>query len=72
LINLVAFSIHYAYFLLNIFKGHQIPINPSVDEHLFPVVTLHSHAPSIEANFGDDKDIPFEYDIKKCPGMGLE
>jgi hypothetical protein len=27
---------------------------------------------SIDANFGDNPAKPFEYDIKKCPGMGLE
>jgi hypothetical protein len=26
----------------------------------------------VEANFGDNPKKPFEYDIKKCPGMGLE
>jgi hypothetical protein len=26
----------------------------------------------LEANFGDNPTKPFEYDIKKCPGMGLE
>jgi hypothetical protein len=24
------------------------------------------------ANFGDDKDKPFQYDIKKCPEMGMD
>jgi hypothetical protein len=26
----------------------------------------------IEANFGDDPAKPFEYDIKNCPGLGLD
>jgi hypothetical protein len=26
----------------------------------------------LEANFGDNPAKLFEYDIKKCPGMGLE
>jgi hypothetical protein len=36
------------------------------------VFVLLSDFSSIEANFGDDKDKPFHYDIKKCPGMGLD
>jgi hypothetical protein len=26
----------------------------------------------VEANFGDNPAKPFEYDIRHCPGMGLE
>jgi hypothetical protein len=57
---------------MNIFKGQKIPISPSVDvDHLFPAVTISYRPSSIEANFGNDKHKPFEYDIKKCSGMGL-
>jgi hypothetical protein len=57
---------------MNKFKGRQIPIGPLVDDHLFPTATLLICGPDdIETNFGNDKDRPFEYDIKKCPGMGL-
>jgi hypothetical protein len=49
----------------------KMPISPSVD-HLFPAVTLLSRTSSIEANFGDHKDKPFEYDIQNCPGLGME
>jgi hypothetical protein len=56
---------------MNIFKGRQIPISPSAEE-LFPAISLFDMAYSIEANFGNDKDKPFEYDIKNCPGMGLD
>jgi hypothetical protein len=38
-------------------------------DHLFPTVTLRD---DILANFGDNPAKPFEYDIQKCPGMGLE
>jgi hypothetical protein len=51
-------------------QGHQFPINPTVD-YLIPTVTLLDDM-SLEANFGDNPAKPFEYDIKKCPGMGLE
>jgi hypothetical protein len=27
---------------------------------------------SVEANFGDNPAKPFEYNIKKCPGMGMD
>jgi hypothetical protein len=55
---------------INNLKGRQISICPSVD-HLFPAVTYMCGVPSIEANFGNDKDKPFQYDINNCPGMGL-
>jgi hypothetical protein len=42
------------------------------DDYLFPAVTFVCGISLIEANFGDDKDMPFEYDVKKCPGMGLD
>jgi hypothetical protein len=41
-------------------------------DYLFPTVTFDGNVPSIEANFGNDKDEPFAYDIKKCPGMELD
>jgi hypothetical protein len=40
-------------------------------DRLFPTVTLWVGM-SLEANFGNNPAKPFEYDIKKCPGMGLE
>jgi hypothetical protein len=44
-----------------------------VDDHLFPTATflLDGGLDSIEENFGNDKERPFEYDINNCPGMGL-
>jgi hypothetical protein len=54
----------------NYFLGRQIPIELTVD-HLFPAVQCWDEM-SVEANFGDNPKKPFEYDIKKCPGMGLE
>jgi hypothetical protein len=54
--------------------GKQIRISPSVDR-LVPAVSILYDVylfPSIEANFGDDKDKPFQYDIRNCPGMGLD
>jgi hypothetical protein len=58
-----------------VFAGRQIPISPSVDQ-LFPYITMSSMGGNdiveLVANFGDDLDKPFEYDIKTCPGMGLE
>jgi hypothetical protein len=53
------------------FTGKQIPISPSV-HHLFPAVIFLENEPTLEANFGDNKDKPFQYDIKKCPGLGLD
>jgi hypothetical protein len=41
-------------------------------DRLFPAVTMLSVVSSIEVNFGDDKAKPFEYDIKNCPGLGLD
>jgi hypothetical protein len=58
-----------AYFI-NYFSGRQFPIDPTVD-HLLPTVSLWGDM-SVEANFGDNPAKPFEYDIKKCPGMELE
>jgi hypothetical protein len=40
-------------------------------DHLVPTVALWDEM-SVEANFGDNPAKPFEYDIKKCPGMGFE
>jgi hypothetical protein len=51
------------------YSDRQFPIEPTVD-HLVPTVTMWDM--SMEANFGDNPAKPFEYDIKKCPGMGLE
>jgi hypothetical protein len=51
------------------FLDKQTPICPSVDR-LFPTVTMWDADMFLEANFGDDPVAkPFEYDIKKCPGM---
>jgi hypothetical protein len=52
------------------FSGRQIPIDPTVDR-FFPTITLWNGL-SVEANFGDNPAKPFEYDILKCSGMGLE
>jgi hypothetical protein len=41
-------------------------------QHLFPAISLFYAPYSIEANFGNDKNKPFEYDINKCLGMGLD
>jgi hypothetical protein len=38
---------------------------------LFPTILFCRSTKSLLANFGNDEDKPFEYDIKKCPGMGL-
>jgi hypothetical protein len=54
----------------NYFSGCQFPIDPTVD-HLIPTAELWDYM-SLEANFGDNPAKPFEYDIKKCPGMALE
>jgi hypothetical protein len=54
----------------NNFSDRQIQINPTVD-HLVPTVALRDGV-SVEANFGENPAKPFEYDIEKCPGMGLE
>jgi hypothetical protein len=72
----ISYSILYTRILLYLEKNHQfigkqIPINPSVDR-LFPAVSIFENAPPFEANFGDDKDKPFQYDIKNCPGMELD
>jgi hypothetical protein len=40
-------------------------------DHLFPSILMWPDA-HLEANFGDNVAKPFEYDIQKCPGMGLE
>jgi hypothetical protein len=40
-------------------------------DKLVPTVSLWNDM-SVEANFGDNPAKPFEYDIKKCLGMGLE
>jgi hypothetical protein len=37
-------------------------------DQLFPTVEVGF---TVEANFGDDLAKPFEYDVKNCPGMGL-
>jgi hypothetical protein len=57
---------------MNNFKGLQTPISLSADDQLFPAITLLSRGSSIKANFGDDKDKPFAYDIKNCTGMELD
>jgi hypothetical protein len=54
----------------NYFPGRPFPIDPTVD-CLIPTVKLCDQM-SLEANFGDNPAKLFEYDIKKCPGMGLE
>jgi hypothetical protein len=51
------------------FSGRQFPIDPKVD-HLIPTVVWDDM--SLEANFGNNPSKPFEYDIKKCPEMGLD
>jgi hypothetical protein len=58
---------------MNYVKDRETRISTSAVDHLFPTVTLlYDAAYSIEANFGNDKDKPFEYDIKNCPGMELD
>jgi hypothetical protein len=77
----VSFNLSIAHFYFNYYilmshnkkyciLGRQIPIDPTV-EHLFPSVPLWDDM-SVEANFGDNPAKPFEYDIRHCPGMGLE
>jgi hypothetical protein len=76
--SVLIFSIAYFYlnyYILmppnkNYFSDRQYPIEPTVD-HLFPTAVLWNEM-SLEANFGDNPAKPFEYDIKHCPGMGLE
>jgi hypothetical protein len=57
--------------LLHYISDCQFPIDPTVD-HLVPTVSFWDDDISLEANFGDNPAKSFEYDIKKCPGMGLE
>jgi hypothetical protein len=61
----------YNLLLTEYFIEKQIPISSSVDDCLFPIVSIWGMS-TLEANFGDDKDKPFAYDIRKCPGMGLD
>jgi hypothetical protein len=54
------------------FIGKQIQINTSVD-HLIPAVSICYYDDlTFEANFGNTKDKPFQYDIRNCPGMELD
>jgi hypothetical protein len=47
--------------------GKPISISPSV-HHLYPTVTVGMNT-FLEANFGDDPDKPFSFDIAKCPNL---
>jgi cyanate lyase len=56
--------------------GKQTPIKPTVDR-LYPTVSLygnlHGKTSAVEGNFGDNLVAkPFEYDIRKCPGLVFE
>jgi hypothetical protein len=53
------------------FVGKQMLISPSVDcLYLYP--TLEMCNISLEANFGNDPEKPFAYDVTKCPGMSYD
>jgi hypothetical protein len=57
----------------HLFVGQQIPITPlPLVDRLVPEVSIFQNVMTLEANFGDDMDKPFQYDIKNCPGMGME